>query len=1082
MSGNISEANVKMKKSFLVFVILFVLVFSIFVISAKENKSDKIEKKEVNFFEKYKSKGKAVESEDKTRVIVRMKDNLNQNAMKSALDELEKNNVKLTHVFSSFQGFSASLSEAELEQLKQNPNIESVYPDKQVYAMLQDSVPLINATKTWVLQSDGVNLTGVGQTVCIIDTGTDYTHPDLGGCNSTIVQNLTGNNESVVYESDHPYSDDEYSIISITMPGFTSIAVHFVNISTEYDFDFVGVYDSNNLLVEFYTGAYNDVWTPNVEGDTIQVVLESDNINTDYGFYIDNTLNGSADEVYNKTCPSTGECKPAKFDFEGNVENETLSSPHYYQNNYTNSWDITMPGFNSIAAHFAKIKTENGYDFVEIRDGDGTLVASYTGEYEDIWTPVVSGDTINITLISDESITKYGFDIDKVINGTVNLTYPWDNCTKVIGGWDFVNDEGNPMDDYGHGTHVAGIVAANGGIKGVAPDAKIVSIKVLGSAGSGSDSNVISGIEWCTNHSDELNISVISLSLGVNCATDPSHCYNNYCDDDEPGYSDAINAAGIKNISVIIAAGNYYSSAPTKISDPACIENAIPISSSTKSDGISSFSNRNWMVQLFAPGGTIGGEGVCSIGSMDPLRICSTKMSGGYVSMSGTSMATPHVAGAFAIANQFLKATGQTKTPQEIEAVFNATGKMIPDSANGLNFSRINIYNAVISLDEQEPEVNVILPSEEITNNSADEINVTFRCNASDNLLLKNLTFNLVNGSMGIINETFVELSGASATFESNLTISSEGMYMGLCSVWDYNNNVVTGYSPYVTFDKSQPDVNLVDPSEDYSTTSTSISFEYNVSDSFSDIRNCSLIMNGNISAYNSSEVDNGVNTISKSLSVGSYNWSINCTDRAGNVGNSSTRTLTINSAPPSSGGGGGGTTTNVYEATSAALSEGYNAALGKGDKIEFQSNGGGHTLTTNNVGTNFVNITIQSNPINIKLVVGESAKLNLSSKDYYDLYVKLESIKSGKANITMKSIYERVIGVEDNTPINKTEVISTDEKNNVTTQISENKTTSRLPTYAIVLIVLGLILAAVYLLIKIIRKRKFGYDLQFLN
>src|SRR3989338_4083334 len=95
-----------------------------------------------------------------------------------------------------------------------------------------------------------------------------------------------------------------------------------------------------------------------------------------------------------------------------------------------------------------------------------------------------------------------------IIDTGVNYTHPdlggcygnnsaTSSC-KVIGGYDFVNGDDNPMDDNGHGTHVAGIAAGSGNMTGIAPDAKIVAVKVLDSTGSGSDANVIAAIRWCT--------------------------------------------------------------------------------------------------------------------------------------------------------------------------------------------------------------------------------------------------------------------------------------------------------------------------------------------------------------------------------------------------------------------------------------------------------------------------------------------------------------------------------------------------------------------------------------------------------
>jgi subtilisin family serine protease len=933
-----------MKKLWFVLVLVFILVLSVFVISAKENKSDKIEKKVVDELQK----------EGKARVIVVLKDSPTND--KKKISEFKANqrseiknkidSTKIRNDFSYSNAFSASLSAEEIAALSLDDNVKQIYYDKPVSVSLQDSVPLINANGTWGLQSNGINLTGAGQTICIIDTGVDYTHPDLGNCT------------------------------------------------------------------------------------------------------------------------------PVKYSLNGTVENLTtpLESAHPYVNNFDYTWNITKPGYSYIAIHFVNISLEypgqGGYDSTDriiIYNSNMKEIAAYhgvNGVITDLWTPYSDGEIIYVRLVSDYAVNNYGFYINQVINGTTNTTYNWNNCTKIINGWDFVNNDGDPKDDYGHGTHVAGIVAANGAIKGVAPDAKLIAAKSLDSSGNGYTSDVAAGIEWCTNRSEDFNISVISMSLGG------TENYTSYCDVNDSVTSAAINSAVAKNISVVVAAGNSHNY--TAISDPACIQNATPVGSSTKSDGISSFSNRNWMVQLFAPGSSIN----------------STKNGGGYVGMDGTSMATPHVAGAFAILNQYLRSIGQTKTPQQIESTLNSTGKPINDSATNYTYSRINVYNAIISLDNQKPNVSLISPSSNLINNSADELNLTFKCNATD-LLLKNITFYLWN-STSAYNQNSFNTSGASYSLEVNLTNITQGEYKWNCLAYDNNYNSASADSNFsLVYDKSIPGTSLISPSEGYSTTDTSISFSYNVSDGVS-IANCSLIVNGAISAYNSSAITGGTNTISKSLSVGSYSWSVNCTDAAGNIGNSSTRSFMINAScsgcacTSSCGGGGGGgsplPTSKVYDITSTELSEGYNAALNKGDKIEFQSNSESHTLTTNNIGTNFVNITISSNPTNIKLAVGDSAKLNLSSKDYYDFYVKLESIISGKANITIKSIYEQIIGVGESKPnVNNTRIISAINGGSTSEPTSENKGTSNWLVYVIALIVLGAILFGIYWLIKTRRLRKRG-------
>jgi len=875
-----------MKKEVLVLAIISILLISISLglISAKDSKKDKIEQKVLDKANK----------EGKVRVIVKLKDNKKAaNSVNSLSEKVGKE--KISHKFSS-GGFSASLTAKEIEDLANDNNVESIYYDRPVSIDLQDSVPLINATNTWKLQDAGINLTGKGQTVCIIDTGVDYTHPDLGNCT------------------------------------------------------------------------------------------------------------------------------PVKLILNGSVENLTIpvESAHNYADNFDYTWTIMMPGYSQIAVHFRNLTTETNFDQVEILDNNSKFIAIYSGSHPDIWSASAVGDTIKIRLITYIDTNYYGFYIDQVINGTTNTTYDWSNCSKVIGGWDVRNSDGDPKDDQGHGTHVAGIVAANGAIKGVAPDAKIIAIKALSSgAGSGTTSDVVAGIEWCTTRNEDFNISVISMSLGASCYNSTGDwsgdCFNTFCDSADALTSNAINSATEKNISVIIAAGNDGNE--SYISYPACMQNAIPVSATTKADVIdTSYSNRNWMVQLVAPG----------------TNINSTQNGGGYTIKQGTSMATPHAAGAIVIINQFLKLQGDSRNPQEIESALNRTGRIINDAGSGLNFSRINIYDAIMALDSVGPSVTLISPSSNYINNTATSLNLTFRCNATD-FIMKNMTFYLWNET-DVYNSSSKIVSGANGVLEVNISNLSQGDYAWNCLAYDNSSNPAFASSNYsVSYDLEAPNISLLNPTDGYITTSTTNSFDFNVLDDVG-IANCGLIVDDAIVQYNSSAIIKGsTNSISYDLlAIGNYVWSINCTDNAGNKANSSSRSIEIispycgdgscnngetcsscstdcGSCSSGGGGGGGGLSYSTFSATESELLSSYQKEMKKLDVIKFKIGAQNHTLTVDYIGENSLNITLHSNPIKISLTVGEEKKINLTSPDYYDFVVRLDSIAGAKANITIRKIYELI-------------------------------------------------------------------------
>jgi len=357
-----------------------------------------------------------------------------------------------------------------------------------------------------------------------------------------------------------------------------------------------------------------------------------------------------------------------------------------------------------------------------------------------------------------------------VIDTGVNYSHPdLGGCfgagCKVIAGYDFADNNADPMDDDGHGTHVAGIVAANGTIIGVAPSANIAAVDVFKSNGRASDDDIAAGIEWCVNNSATYNISVITMSLGADCFSPgwTGLCYSSYCDANEPLLAPAIDLAIANNIPVLVASGN--DALCTHISSPSCIENAIPIGATAKNDSIALYSNANSLVQLFATGSSI----------------VSADIDGGGTTKSGTSMATPHVAGAFAIMNQYLGAVGASRTPAQIESLFNSTGKRILDTCSGLTFSRINVSDTILSIDLTNPSLVLGLPVNDTEQNDSF---VSFNFTADDDIDDVLTCYLYING---VLNETINATAGVSYTY--NVTYLDGVYYWYVMCVDDSENS-----------------------------------------------------------------------------------------------------------------------------------------------------------------------------------------------------------------------------------------------------------------------------------------------------
>ncbi len=208
---------------------------------------------------------------------------------------------------------------------------------------------------------------------------------------------------------------------------------------------------------------------------------------------------------------------------------------------------------------------------------------------------------------------------------------------KVIGGYDFYNNDPDPMDDNGHGTHVAGVIAASGGMTGVAPGASLLAYKVLGPDGSGSVSNVIEAIDRSMDPNQDGDTSdhanIISMSLGG-----PGQSGDPVC----TAVENAVNAG----IVVVVAAGNDGPAMGT-VASPGLAPDAITVGAVDNSGVLASFSSRGTSPNLSIKP-EICAPGV-NINSTVPFSGAARSSPTGYAIMSGTSMATPHVSGAAAL-------------------------------------------------------------------------------------------------------------------------------------------------------------------------------------------------------------------------------------------------------------------------------------------------------------------------------------------------------------------------------------------------------------------------------------------------
>jgi subtilisin family serine protease len=325
----------------------------------------------------------------------------------------------------------------------------------------------------------------------------------------------------------------------------------------------------------------------------------------------------------------------------------------------------------------------------------------------------ISADTPNAPDAHDQGFLGAGARV-AVMDTGIDLTHP-----DLVAGIDAnlglnCMGPGPPQDGHGHGTHVAGIIAAragNGiGVVGVAPAARLVPIKVLDDTGSGEWSNLICGIDYVTGLATDgdpsNNVDVVNMSLGD--VGDIGNC-------SDGGVREAICKSVAAGIVYVAAAGNSATDTATFI--PAAFPEVIAVSAMTDFDGqpgglagcqflwtllgsycddqLAAFTNYGSTVAVTAPG----------------VNVYSTWKGGSYATESGTSMASPHVAGVVAL----MRAANKSLTPAQIESLLKLSGDL-PDGSSAESGCGSSVQWGGDSDGIAEPLVNALRASQRAVN------------------------------------------------------------------------------------------------------------------------------------------------------------------------------------------------------------------------------------------------------------------------------------------------------------------------------------------------------------------------------
>ena len=266
-------------------------------------------------------------------------------------------------------------------------------------------------------------------------------------------------------------------------------------------------------------------------------------------------------------------------------------------------------------------------------------------------------------------ITTGGSNVIAVLDTGVKTNHP-DFIGRLVAGYDFVNNDTNASDDNGHGTWVTGIIVARAndgyGIAGISWSDRVMPIKIMNGSGSGSTADLLDGIRWAADHGAD----VINMSVG-------GFPYSQLV-------QDAVNYAWGKGVVLVGAAGNnrreetYY---------PASFDNVISVSATQVNDEFSNWSSWGPKVDVSAPGSSVRTTNcyTCTYADHDSW--------GTHTFISGTSFATPNVAGVVAL----IRAKFPTYTPaQVVSRLLNTTDDLgYPGWDNRYGRGRVNAHRAV---------------------------------------------------------------------------------------------------------------------------------------------------------------------------------------------------------------------------------------------------------------------------------------------------------------------------------------------------------------------------------------------------
>jgi hypothetical protein len=331
------------------------------------------------------------------------------------------------------------------------------------------------------------------------------------------------------------------------------------------------------------------------------------------------------------------------------------------------------------------------------------------------------------------------------------------------------------------------------------------------------------------------------------------------------------------------------------------------------------------------------------------------------------------------------------------------------DNANNCNFSATNITFAV---DTSNSSVSIVSPTNHYNSTSGSLLlNATVTDVTSG---VSTVYFNITNSSGDVVFLTATR-NGDTSYWNYTLNTSSyrDGAYNVTVHSTDYagnnNNTMVNSFA----IDNNGPVITLISPEEGdlILGTTAADNFTFNVAiPSTVIISSCSLLINNEVQSSTSSISTTSENGIYKSsISTGDYTWKIRCTDAAGVTTNSDSRSFSVGWLSGGGGGGASSTWASTYVLTNDQFASGMTKELGTKGRFKFTIGNADHSIGVMSLTASTATINVSSTPQQATLSIGEEKKFDVTNDNFYDVYVKLNSIANSKANMTIRSLHEQI-------------------------------------------------------------------------